>query len=355
MTDVVAYDPDGDLILRVGPDLSTSKYQVCSKTLSRSSVVFKRMLYGPFLESLPTDGSEWTVQLPDDDAAAMAVFLSIIHGMFHLTPNTLTLKELYNLLILTEKYDATDRLRPWAASWLEAVKDQREGPWLLGIAWELGAIELFQSMMVRIAENSHEESPTVGGGNTETTLLYGGGGGESRLSTKDVLTLRVGPPTWPITIMESLTPTGMLETLRANRRALLSAEVQPYLSLYDDVLKFRCNFGGYGRVMNPEAAWQCDCMVLGSLEKGFRKHDIELIRSSFGFATYYGSVAHIRKALADLKIYSPHHECSDEIEKRLQKARKAAVAVKDAVHRILPNHLSHLNKQAEKMGFPVRK
>ncbi|KAF6804509.1 hypothetical protein CSOJ01_10169 [Colletotrichum sojae] len=293
MTDIVAYDPDGDLILRVGPDLSTSKYQVCSKTLSRSSVVFKTMLYGPFLESRPTDGSEWTVQLPDDDAAAMAVFLSIIHGMFHLTPNTLPLKELYNLLTLTEKYDATDRLRPWAASWLEAVKDQREGPWLLGIAWELGAIDLFQSMM-------------------------------------------------------------MLKTLRANRTALLCAEVQPYLSLYDDVQKFRCNFGGYGRVMNPEASWQCDCMVLGSLVKGFRKHDIELIRSPFGITSYNGSVAHVRKALADLKIYSPHLECSEEIEKRLQKARKAAVAVKDAVHRILPNHLSHLNKQAEKMGFPVR-
>lgn len=146
-----------------------------------------------------------------------------------------------------------------------------------------------------------------------------------------------------------------IETLRANRTALLTAEIQPYLSLYDDVQKFRCNLGGYGRAMNPEASWQCDCMVLGSLVKGFRKHDIELMRFPSGFASYNGSVAHVRKALADLKIYSPHLECSDEIEKRLQKARKATVAVKDAVYRILPDHLSHLNKQAEKLGFPIRK
>lgn len=213
MSDVVAYDPDGDLILYVGQDLNTKKYQVCSKTLSRSSVVFKRMLYGPFLESRPMDGSEWIVELPDDDAAAMAVLLSIIHGLFHLTPKTLPLKELYNLLTVTEKYDATDRLRPWAASWLKAVKDQQEGPWLLGVAWELGAIDLFQRMMARIAENSHEKSSIISNGNIETTLLYGGGGGESCWQTKDgpiSRTIRVDPPTWPITIMESLTPTGML-------------------------------------------------------------------------------------------------------------------------------------------------
>lgn len=198
----VVFDPDGDLILLVGTALK--RHRVCSKTLSRSSPVFKKMLYGSFVESKPTDEAEWIVKLPEDNTAAMAVFLSIIHGTFYATPKTLPLAKLYTLLTLTEKYDATAFLRPWAPGWIDAVKAQTGDPWLLGIAWELGHINLFHNMMATMAENS--TISTKDG----TTLLYGSEmpfwKADGTLSKR----LCTSVPTWPIKMMQALAPTEML-------------------------------------------------------------------------------------------------------------------------------------------------
>ncbi|TDZ65112.1 hypothetical protein CTRI78_v003621 [Colletotrichum trifolii] len=146
------FDPRGDLILSVGEaEDEVNDFVVCSRTVARGSKVFDAMLFGGFAESaasaLASDGS-WTVKLPDDQMAPFFLVLTILHGNFQLVPRTLEEAELYELLVVTEKYDMTHVLRPWAKRWFNQLaiggvphfQDRQRGMW---IAWELGREDVF--------------------------------------------------------------------------------------------------------------------------------------------------------------------------------------------------------------------
>lgn len=92
-------DPDGDLFLHIGPashremggrgELSESatRFQVCSATLRRASPVFKKMLYGPWSTSKPSDPcAKWIVNLPENDNHAMGANLAILNSLFEKIP-----------------------------------------------------------------------------------------------------------------------------------------------------------------------------------------------------------------------------------------------------------------------------
>lgn len=149
-TPVTYFDPDGDLRLQVGPDKANCV--VCSRTLCRASAVWKKMLNGPFLESRPKDG-EWIVELPEDDYKALTLVLNVIHFHFDRIPDpaTPTVEDLFNLTILTDKYDLTHLLRPWAKSWTKSWTWCLQLTWrhdlrLLWVAWELGHAQLFRQV-----------------------------------------------------------------------------------------------------------------------------------------------------------------------------------------------------------------
>ncbi|ORY59288.1 uncharacterized protein BCR38DRAFT_67666 [Pseudomassariella vexata] len=171
----IVLDPDGDLLLQVGEsgcasatgehDLVTPVVFVsCSKSLSRASAVWKRLLYGGFAESRGAGSGNWEVQLPDDNIKAMTMVLAIIHGRFELLPpvdGSIGLEDLYQLTVLTDKYDLTRLLRPWARSWLQ--NSQKNKTATLGatpserriwIAWELGDRQLFQAALEDLVLNS---------------------------------------------------------------------------------------------------------------------------------------------------------------------------------------------------------
>jgi hypothetical protein len=141
-------DEDGDLRLELGPERQS--LVVDSRALSRSSPVFKKMLYGEFAESKHAHSDrEWAVQLPEDNAAAFAIPLNIMHGRFHEVPDTLEAEDLFEVTIITDKYDMTQILRPWAKKWCEPLHDQIGQPGheiLLWIAWELGSKDIFEKM-----------------------------------------------------------------------------------------------------------------------------------------------------------------------------------------------------------------
>jgi hypothetical protein len=143
-------DEDGDLRLQTGSETGygTRDFVVCSRTMGRSSLVWKKMLFGGFKESRPTAG-EWIVSLPDDDPWSLMIVLNIIHGRFAMVPKKPALEELYSILILTNKYDMTRMVRPWANSWLEVAKKATErgenDAMLTSVAWELGDQDLFAS------------------------------------------------------------------------------------------------------------------------------------------------------------------------------------------------------------------
>lgn len=106
------FDPRGDLILEVGPN--NASYLVCSRSISRASPVFDKMLFGGFAESKPEADGEWRIQLPEDDPAAMRLLLNIIHGRFADVIAPATEKLLFDVTVLTDKYSLTHILRPWA-------------------------------------------------------------------------------------------------------------------------------------------------------------------------------------------------------------------------------------------------
>ncbi|KAM7193935.1 hypothetical protein V8F20_008205 [Naviculisporaceae sp. PSN 640] len=139
----VIFDRDGDLTLVVGS--GKQKALVCSRALSRASLVFEKMLNGPFRESNPNRGHigetrAWAVELPDDEWQAVEIMLSIWHGSVHLVPHSLDLETLYSLLVFADKYDMTRSLAPWAKTWQPSHHHHRNAGALtsVGVAWGLG-------------------------------------------------------------------------------------------------------------------------------------------------------------------------------------------------------------------------
>ncbi|TDZ37720.1 hypothetical protein C8035_v007679 [Colletotrichum spinosum] len=146
------FDPRGDLILSVGEaEDEVNDFVVCSRTVARGSKVLNTMLFGGFAESTASaaasDGS-WTVKLPDDQMDPFFLVLTILHGNYQLVPQTLEEDELYELLVVTEKYDMTHILRPWAKRWfdqlaIDGIPHFQDRPRVMWIAWELGNEDVF--------------------------------------------------------------------------------------------------------------------------------------------------------------------------------------------------------------------
>ncbi|KAI1742930.1 hypothetical protein F4680DRAFT_410490 [Xylaria scruposa] len=177
-------DPDGDLTLTVGETKCVDNppsnppsdehqtaviYTVCSKALSRVSPVWKALLYGGFSESKPSSAStasDWVVKLPDDNPRAMETILNIIHSRFESLPRTtdiISLEDLYQLTVLTDKYDLTAILRPWRSIWMSAAEEKCKSlrfdncsvtsdlEQLSWVTWEMGHSSLFQRVSLQLA------------------------------------------------------------------------------------------------------------------------------------------------------------------------------------------------------------
>jgi hypothetical protein len=162
-------DMDGDLRLRVADsDSDVQDYIVCSAAMRRASKVWKKMLFGGYKESRPVD-CEWLVSLPEDNPEPLLVVLNIIHGNFGSVPAKPSLVELYGILEVTNKYDMSGVVRPWAATWMENTKEtyMQDGaylPELVFIAWELGDTEFFDALTHRVVREcwKDEEGNLVG-------------------------------------------------------------------------------------------------------------------------------------------------------------------------------------------------
>lgn len=156
-------DEEGDLVLRVGSETSTCDFLVCSSTLRRASLVWKKMLYGEFQEAKPAQG-DWIVTLPDDDPSTMRVLLDIVHANFSDVPRQLDLPGVYTLLILMDKYDALRFVKPWARHWfsmIEAVATSTNGYHLCMAAYaalQMGAESDAYNLVSRISRNSTIDS-----------------------------------------------------------------------------------------------------------------------------------------------------------------------------------------------------
>lgn len=145
---VFTLDREGDLRLEVGEGAAKKTFVVCSRSVARASKPFHIMFYGPYKESKDRQmDTNWTVSLPEDDPEAFATIMHIVHGDFTKVPATVSRDQLYQITVLTDKYNMTDVLRPWADAWISPLCTRP--PVCLGdevliwIAWELGHKELF--------------------------------------------------------------------------------------------------------------------------------------------------------------------------------------------------------------------
>ncbi|KAK7963993.1 hypothetical protein PG988_010967 [Apiospora saccharicola] len=132
-------------------------FRVCSRTLARSSPVWKKMLFGGFTESKPNDG-DWVVTLPADNITAVEFFLNTIHARFDNLPSFLNDPDpdwLYQVAVTADKYDNVRLARPWAAVWVKNImRDVRGGDedlstleQYLWILWVLGAQSEFKKVI----------------------------------------------------------------------------------------------------------------------------------------------------------------------------------------------------------------
>ncbi|KAI1258509.1 hypothetical protein F5Y18DRAFT_413237 [Xylariaceae sp. FL1019] len=151
----VIIDPNGDLYLQVEDgegDTSTEamEFLVNAQTLAKSAKYWEILLFGGFSESKHRQEKEtkWRVKLFEVNPSAMRCLLEMVHGQYH--KKTIGDRLLYDLCVLTDKYDMTHVLRPWSRGRSRPTHsmdpDWQRRFW---IAWVLGDLML----CVEIARN----------------------------------------------------------------------------------------------------------------------------------------------------------------------------------------------------------
>jgi hypothetical protein len=180
-------DSDGDLHLTVGKIKCTGSatqephehksavtFLVDSRAMIRASLTWKHILrkdQSGRSENDIVDGSEWHVYFPDDSPYAMRAILNAIHGRFKRLD---TVKNVYLVTVLSEKYDLAEVLRPWTACWTSrwetspcsssvffndkpAVDIRDSGLWErhIWIFWELGDKPRFYRAVNKVAQCSY--------------------------------------------------------------------------------------------------------------------------------------------------------------------------------------------------------
>ncbi|KAJ0147409.1 hypothetical protein CTA2_808 [Colletotrichum tanaceti] len=340
-------DESGDLRLCVGADVDEhpQDFVVCSRALGRSSPVLKAMLFGGFAESRPAadvgggGGGEWKVDLPEDSTAAMEIVLNIVHGHFNLVPENLPLMRLYDVLTITDKYDMTVIVRPWARSWMQAVRHHTDNAHLLCVAWELGDADVFETMFKKMTCESMID--------LQGRFVFG----------HSARIWKPGPEgyNFPIDRIQYLRPPEVFETIAKHRQAIISAHLCHYVVLYR-CLKEGCRYVK-GYYHSSSDAEECNSMLLGSLVRclGKGRVDITLPKPC---ESYRGNIESLEKATSAVKLLtihrpSPANQCLTRIEEELAKGAAMAAEAKGDMVVVRPGLRAYLDKRSQKTGVAI--
>lgn len=126
--DIENVDPEGDVILVVGPD--KRRMRVDSRCLRRASKVFAAMFSTRFAEGQnlsPLEPKE--VPLPEDDHEHMLVLCNAFHLKNEVLESTPTTSDMLNLAVLIDKYDCAEAVRFISKAWLLGWKKTYHQPW----------------------------------------------------------------------------------------------------------------------------------------------------------------------------------------------------------------------------------
>ncbi|KAK7920058.1 hypothetical protein PG985_008080 [Apiospora marii] len=180
---------DGDLLILVTDtqEWETKEFLVDSNTVRRSSKLWEALV----ADKSASSGVD-VVRITRYKAEYLGIILSIMHCKFGDVPYSFHYPELYEFLQLTEEYEVTHLLRPWAATWVTLYQDSGflssfpaedilamkmlgESLW---IAWVLGEKNMFK----RLTQYVIKEIPF----NNEHSLLVGGWGDVALLEDPEI-------------------------------------------------------------------------------------------------------------------------------------------------------------------------
>ncbi|EQB44002.1 hypothetical protein CGLO_17288 [Colletotrichum gloeosporioides Cg-14] len=332
------FDSRGDLTLKVGDKrdkkLCVYEFVVCSRSLARWSSVFRAMLFTGFAESRPKDDAPWTIEMPEDSVSPVFLLLSIVHGHFQHIPKSLPQDHLYQLLVVTEKYDMTQTLSPWASTWFQPYAatntSSTDGEEIvMWISWELGHEETFRNW-------------------AKNLLLKSKINDEGELIDSNSIALST------YTFLE---PPGILETIAATRATIIHEMTRVLYDAIEVALKndkcegssnSRNGYNSYGyRLMTSD---QCIRLVLGSLIQQVHKmglQDVALLQSAT--PKYLGSINDLSSAIQSIKFSLDdqiHNYCNP-----LQNIKDMVTSlVANIKSPVTDNHLEYLRTQAKKTG-----
>lgn len=247
----IIFDPIGDLMLVLGPPTCQARLQVSSKVLSLSSPVFRTMLNfksgfkeGKDLAERTASSPPMELFLGDDNPNALAIILRIIHVQTRWVPQSLGPERLYEIAIISDKYDMRDSLDYWLGKW---APEKFEGTismdkWLF-IAFVCGRAVEFRAL-------------------SRELML------ECRADNNDNLTVPI-----PANKQESVTsfspiceyiPQSIVVEIEAVRQQAIEA-------LLDSVDKRIERFSNPSEINCAEGLPQCDSLVLGFLIREFHQ------------------------------------------------------------------------------------
>ncbi|KAI0377355.1 hypothetical protein F5Y04DRAFT_264440 [Hypomontagnella monticulosa] len=331
----VIIDPDGDLHLTVG-ESNPVTFLVCSKALARASLVWKKLLYGGFAESVQPDrasGEEWIVKLPEDDPKAIEILLDIIHCRFDRVPTSVALKpapavdralkwsDLYQLTVLTDKYDLTRSLEPWVGRWLKTVPPSGlKADLFAWITWELGDQPLFEVMVMNLILLC----PINPGGGLQfgTTKLFS----------------------------NTLEPPGLSGFVESYRLEAIKKVLQPFVDVVTELLQRKedeakrlCNFQGLP--FGPGKA-DCEITMLGVMIQSLSRVDLWPIPKPEEVTMSLNQLISILRRV-DMRSRLPGHQCCA--------LPNMGLALNNVPQSIKPQltgfYQQHLKTQASKSGL----
>ncbi|KAI0175359.1 hypothetical protein BJ166DRAFT_588098 [Pestalotiopsis sp. NC0098] len=139
------FGKDTDLIFRLKSGTGHVEYKVNKFNVASASDAFGRLVFN---ENVGAD----VIDL-DDDLAAFAVIMNIVHYRFALVKKQPTMDELYRVCVVVSKYDCTHLIQPWADRWTAMLADfttsdtaTMENHKALWVAWVLGCVVPFRQM-----------------------------------------------------------------------------------------------------------------------------------------------------------------------------------------------------------------
>ncbi|WYZ46844.1 hypothetical protein EsH8_IX_001069 [Colletotrichum jinshuiense] len=126
---------------------------VSSNMMSRASDVWKRMFAGEWSETR-TDRPV-ILDYREDGYVAVTIIMNIIHLRFGDVPTVVSLAELKEIAMFTDKWMVTALIVPWVQGWLEYLSGSVDNvgcevEWLW-IAWEFGLTDVFNRVGCRLA------------------------------------------------------------------------------------------------------------------------------------------------------------------------------------------------------------